>query len=110
AFHPAVALVPGTGGGDSGGGATPPAPRVVGTPVVRRDSAVVEFVPGSGQGGAVGDSLAATGGEAAAVVLFEARSSPDGLVGTGSTSPVDVAGLTPGRTYTFTVTAVYAEG
>ncbi|CAN0556135.1 unnamed protein product, partial [Ectocarpus sp. 12 AP-2014] len=41
----------------------------------------------------------------AAVVLFEARSSPDGLVGTGPTSPVVVEGLTPGRTYTFAVTA-----
>ncbi|CAN0198548.1 unnamed protein product, partial [Ectocarpus sp. 8 AP-2014] len=41
----------------------------------------------------------------AGVVLFEARSSPDGLVGTGPTSPVVVEGLTPGRTYTFAVTA-----
>ncbi|CAM9829589.1 unnamed protein product, partial [Ectocarpus sp. 13 AM-2016] len=107
-FHPAVELVPGTGGG----GVTPPAPRVVGTPVVRRDSAVVEFVPGDEQDGAGGASLAATGGGGggeAAVVSFEARSSPDGLVGTGPASPVVVEGLTPGRTYTFAVTAVYAE-
>ncbi|CAN0538265.1 unnamed protein product, partial [Ectocarpus sp. 8 AP-2014] len=87
--------------------ATPPAPRVVGTPVARRDSAVVEFVPGDEQDGAGGALLAATGGGGgeAGVVLFEARSSPDGLVGTGPTSPVVVEGLTPGRTYTFAVTA-----
>lgn len=34
-------------------------------------------------------------------------SSPDGRVGTGASSPVTVEWLTPGRSYTFSVTAVY---
>ncbi|CAN0491860.1 unnamed protein product, partial [Laminaria digitata] len=40
--------------------------------------------------------------------VYEVRSSPDGLVGSGSTSPLGVQGLTPGRAYTFAVTAVYS--
>ncbi|CAN0480715.1 unnamed protein product, partial [Hapterophycus canaliculatus] len=42
-------------------------------------------------------------------VYFEVRSSPDGIVGSGSSPPVRVDGLTPGRTYTFSVTAVHSD-
>lgn len=35
--------------------------------------------------------------------MFRAVSSPGGLVGNGSTSPIVVGGLTPGTSYTFTV-------
>lgn len=81
----------------------PPSPRIVGTPLVGQNSATVEFTPG-GEGGAGGG-----GGEIAAS-FFEARSSPDGVVGVGSESPLVVDGLTPGRAYTFSVTAVYSAG
>ena len=86
----------------------PSPPSIVGTPSVGRDYATVEFTP-SDVGGGDGEGQ---GGEAfpAAVLFFEARSSPDGVVGVGSGSPVVVDGLTPGRTYTFSVTAVYSAG
>ena len=41
---------------------------------------------------------------------YTATSSPGGLTGTGSSSPVTVSGLVPGTTYTFTVTATNATG
>lgn len=87
-----------------------PPPRIVGTPSVGRDSATVEFTPGGGDGGGDGGGEATVAAAAAAGWFFEARSSPDGVIGVGSESPVVVNGLTPGRTYTFSVTAVYSAG
>lgn len=84
-------------------------PTISGTPSVGRDFAVVSF---SHEGVGDAPSLAGKGGgggEGSVEVTFEVRSSPDGLVGTGASTPVAVAGLTPGRTYTFSVTAVYAR-
>jgi hypothetical protein len=41
---------------------------------------------------------------------FTATSSPGSITGTGSSSPIVVSGLTPGTSYTFTVTATNANG
>jgi hypothetical protein len=41
---------------------------------------------------------------------YTATSSPGGITGTGSSSPVTVSGLTAGTAYTFTVTATTAAG
>lgn len=49
----------------------------------------------------------ATGG--AAISTFTATSSPGSITGTGA-SPIVVSGLTPGTSYTFTVTATNANG
>jgi len=70
-------------------------------------------------------SVTATAGNASASVAFTApsnaglpatitgytvTSSPGGLTGTGSSSPITVSGLTNGTSYTFTVTATNASG
>ncbi len=51
---------------------------------------------------------AATGGSA--ITGYTVTSSPGGLTGTGSASPITVAGLTNGTAYTFTVTATNIGG
>lgn len=84
----------------------PTPPRIVGTPTVGQDSATVAFTYAArGEGGEGGEGEGEVAA-AAAAVSFEARSSPDDILGVGPASPVLVEGLTPGRTYTFTVTAV----
>jgi len=42
--------------------------------------------------------------------LYTATSTPGGFTGTGTSSPVRVTGLTPGTSYTFTVTATNGYG
>lgn len=42
--------------------------------------------------------------------IYRAISSPGGFVGTSTSSPIEVRGLTPGTNYTFTVTAESAYG
>lgn len=59
------------------------------------DTASVEFTP------------SATG---AAATSYTATSSPGGITGTSSSSPITVSGLTSGTAYTFTVTATNANG
>jgi hypothetical protein len=53
-------------------------------------------------------TAAATGGST--ITGFTATSSPGGITGTGSSSPIVVSGLTPGTSYTFTVTGTNANG
>ena len=45
-----------------------------------------------------------------AIMEYTVTSNPDGIVATGSSTPVVVRGLTPGVEYTFTVTASSAAG
>lgn len=45
-----------------------------------------------------------------AITGYTVTSSPGGLTGTGTSSPITVAGLTAGTAYTFTVTATNANG
>ena len=59
-------------------------------------TATVEFTPSSDNG--------------STITSYTAVSSPGGLTGTGSTSPVTVTGLTTDTTYTFTVYATNAVG
>jgi len=49
-------------------------------------------------------------GDSPAATSYTVTSSPGGLTGTGSGSPITVAGLTPATSYTFTVTATNASG
>lgn len=87
------------------------APDMVGTPKVGQDFAIVDFSPSvsflrQGFEGGVVDS--AFGSEKPRV-KFEVQSSPDGLLGFGPSAPISVEGLTPGRTYTFSVSAVFPQ-
>lgn len=86
-------------------------PRVLGVPRVGGDFAIVEFEHGGVRrgGGWAGIGGNKGKGDGEADVNYEVRSSPDGHVGYGSSSPVKVNNLTPGRTYTFSVTAVYSD-
>jgi hypothetical protein len=74
----------------------PNAPTI-GTATAGAGSASVAFTAPSNVGGG-------------AITSYTAISSPDGIVGTGATSPVTVSGLTNGTAYTFTVVATNAYG
>jgi uncharacterized protein YhjY with autotransporter beta-barrel domain len=65
-------------------------------------------VTGAGQVAVPFTAPASNGG--AAITGYTVTSSPDGITGTGAASPVTVTGLTPGTSYTFTVTATNSVG
>lgn len=62
---------------------------------------------GDGEASVSFTAPAITGGK---ITNYTAVSDPGGLTGTGTSSPVTVAGLTNGTGYTFTVTATNASG
>lgn len=76
--------------------AVPGAPAI-GTATTGNAQATVTFTAPSNSGG-----LPITG--------YTVTSNPGGIIGTGTTSPVTVTGLTNGTAYTFTVTATNANG
>jgi trimeric autotransporter adhesin len=78
---------------------TVPAAPTIGTPTAGTDTTTQVNVA---------FTAPATGGSA--ITSYTATSSPGGLTGTGSSSPVTVSGLSPTTAYTFTVTATNANG
>ena len=76
--------------------ALPSAP-IIGTATAGNVQATVIFAPPTSTGGAP-------------ITLYTVRSNPGGIVKTGSTSPITVAGLTNGTAYTFQVAATNSSG
>jgi uncharacterized protein (TIGR02145 family) len=74
-----------------------PGAPVIGTATAGDSQVVVTFNPPVSNGGS-------------AITGYTVTSSPGGISGTGSTSPIIVTGLTNGTTYTFTVVASNANG
>lgn len=91
------AITVGAGRTFTAGSATVPDAPVIGTPVALNAAVNVHFTPPANNGG-----LPITG--------YTATSSPGGFTGTGTGSPIRVAGLTNGTPYTFTVTATNGFG
>ncbi len=107
--------IPGPGSVDSSGGlyvadwnnnrvlhfpappATLPGVPTIGTVTFGNGQATVSFTTPVSNGGS-------------AITTYTVTSSPGGLTGTGTTSPIVVTGLTNGTAYTFTVTATNAVG
>ncbi|WP_205746406.1 IPT/TIG domain-containing protein [Dyella amyloliquefaciens] len=76
---------------------TAPGAPAIGTATAGDGQANVSFTAPDSNGGAP-------------ITSYTVTSHPGGLVGTGSTSPIMVTGLTNGTAYTFTVTATSSEG
>jgi uncharacterized protein (TIGR02145 family) len=76
---------------------TVPGAPTIGTATAGNAQATVTFTVPASNGGS-------------AITGYTATSSPGGITATGSASPVTVTGLTNGTTYTFTVTAINANG
>lgn len=88
---------PGAGRSFAAGAGTAPNAPTIGSPTPLNAAANVAFTPPSVSGGAP-------------ISNYTATSSPGGITGSGSASPVRVGGLTNGVSYTFTVTASNAFG
>jgi hypothetical protein len=69
---------------------------------------VVSAIAGNSQATVTFTAPVSNGG--AAITSYTVTSSPGGLTGTGSASPITVTGLTNGTSYTFTVTATNSVG
>ena len=78
-------------------GLSAPNAPTIGTATAGNAQASVTFTAPSDNGGT-------------AITGYTVTSSPGSLTGTGSSSPIVVAGLTNGTAYTFTVTATNAQG
>ena len=76
---------------------TVPGAPTIGTATKGNAQASVAFTPPASNGGSV-------------ITGYTVTSSPGGLTGTGSSSPIVVTGLTNGTAYTFTVIATNANG
>lgn len=71
------------------------------------DAPTIGTATAGGASGSVTFTNATTGG---VPTTYTATSNPGSFTGTGSSSPVTVTGLTPGTSYTFTVTASNSTG
>jgi hypothetical protein len=71
------------------------------------DTPTIGTATAGGASGSVTFTAAATGGTP---TIFTATSNPGSFTGTAASSPVTVSGLTPGTSYTFTVTAGNSTG
>lgn len=76
---------------------TVPDAPTIGVAVALKAAASVNFTPPANTGGLP-------------ITLYTATSSPGGITGTGTSSPIRVNGLTNGVAYTFTVTATNSVG
>lgn len=88
---------PGAGRTFAAGAGTAPGAPTIGTPTPLNGAVNVAFSPPGASGGAP-------------VSHYTATSSPGGITGTGTASPIRVGGLSNGTAYTFTVTASNAFG
>lgn len=77
--------------------ATVPGAPTIGAATAGNASASVTFTPPASDGGST-------------ITSYTVTSSPGGLTSTGTASPINVAGLTNGTAYTFTVTATNGIG
>lgn len=71
-------------------------------------TSVIATPSGTGEIKITFSAPASTGG--ATITGYTATSSPGGITGTGTNSPIIVSGLTVGQSYTFTVTATNSAG
>jgi hypothetical protein len=94
--------IAGTGPASAASNSVTPAPTAPGAPTIGTATA------GDGQATVGFTSPASDGGSA--ILHYTATSSPGGLTGTGSASPITVTGLTNGTHYSFSVTATNAVG
>ncbi len=77
--------------------ATPPDPPTIGSPTPGDGSASIAFTPPANDGGSN-------------ITSYLATCQPNGATGSGASSPVSVAGLTNGVTYSCSVQAINAAG